>query len=118
MRWISWPFRLAGFMFWFAWQVLASSHGVFRDVFTRPDESNPSIVGYDAASTREWELALLSILISLTPGTLVLGTRSTHEHAPFTLYVHTMYETPDEVRDSVRSLEARMRTALRPGGVA
>lgn len=118
MRWISWPFRLVGFGFWFAWQVLASSHGVFRDVFTRPDESNPSIVGYDAASTGEGKLALLSILISLTPGTLVLGTRSTDGQAPFTLFVHTMYETPDEVLVSVRSLESRMVAALSPGGVA
>lgn len=114
---VLWPLRLIGFLGWYVWQMARSNVQVTVDILLRRDLSSPVIVGYPTRCRNEFETALLSILVSLTPGTLVLATHSTDGEAPWTLYVHDLYaDHAHQAHASVADLETRLLSALRPGG--
>ncbi|MEI2776167.1 MAG: Na+/H+ antiporter subunit E [Tetrasphaera sp.] len=118
------PLRVLGFAFWFALQVVRSGSRVLRDIVTPHDESHPLVVRQPTQCRSEAEIALLAILVSLTPGTLVLSLGE--EDAPETdgaararvrsLFVHTMYESLDEATADVARLERRLLRAIRVRG--
>ncbi len=61
---------------------------------------------------------MLASLITLTPGTLTLGTSTDAEQGRRVLYVHGMYH-PDAnaLRADLADLEQRMLTAIRARGL-
>lgn len=114
-RLVTVPVRAAWFVLWFAWQVVRSSFDVIRDVLTPAARTTPRVVrlrtgGGDA------HLTTLSILVTLTPGTLVLGVVPDDEHGR-ALLVHAMYEPDDEAAlTALHDLDRRLRGVLTPGG--
>lgn len=124
MKWLTWLPRFVGFLLWFAKEVLVSNAAVTYDVFTPEHKSSPIVVRYRTRCRTEYETALLSVLISLTPGTLVLSTdsRDGGPHggsgaAEYDLYVHCMYEDdPGAARRALRRTETRMLHGVRAEG--
>jgi multicomponent Na+:H+ antiporter subunit E len=130
VKWLTWPLRLLGFLLWYAWELIVSNVVVTRDVFTPRHRSSPIVVRYRTRCRSEFETVLLSVLISLTPGTLTLATVArTGEGAAgavvdrddgtegYDIFVHAMYsEGPQDARSGLQEMETHMLKGIRPGG--
>lgn len=130
MKWLTWLPRLAGFVLWYAWELILSNVAVTRDVFTRRHQSSPIVVRYRTRCRSEFETVLLSVLISLTPGTLTLATVARSGEGAdgavvdrddgtggYDIFVHAMYsDGPQDARSSLRKMETHMLDGIRPAG--
>jgi multicomponent Na+:H+ antiporter subunit E len=126
VKWLTWPLRLLGFLFWYAWELVLSNVAVTHDVLTPGQSSSPIVVRYRTRCRSEFETVLLSVLISLTPGTLTLatvarpraGTDGGDARAEeYDIFVHAMYsDGPQDARSSLQEMETHMLNGIRPGG--
>lgn len=117
MSWITWPLRILFFTAWFARAVVVSNVTVLRDNLTPGQSSHPGIARVQTNCRTDAELTLLAALVTLTPGTLTLGTVSTRDPQRRVLFVHGMYAADaDELRADVARIESRMLRAMRRTG--
>lgn len=120
MTWLTWPFRILGFLLWFLAEVITSSVSVLKDNLTPGQDSTPGIGAFDSRCRSESEATLLAAFITLTPGTLTLGLTSTEEDdggSDMRLYVHSLYSSdPDALRADLEEMESRMLRAVRRRG--
>lgn len=117
MTWITWPLRLVGFAFWFAYAVVDSNLSVLADLLTPGQKSTPGVVALATRCATDAEITVLSSLITLTPGTLTLGMR-TGPDAQVVLYVHGMYAADaEELRAELAEMESKMLSAIRREGL-
>ena len=133
MKWLTWPLRFLGFLLWYAWELILSNAAVTRDVLTPGHRSSPIVVRYRTRCRSEFETVLLSVLITLTPGTLTLATvarpragadgDASHGHEgvagteEYDIFVHAMYsDGPQDARSSLQEMETHMLNGIRPGG--
>lgn len=116
MSWLTWPLRIGAFVLWFIKEVIVCNLSVLRDNLTPGQDSAPGIARLETQCSTDFELTLLGALITLTPGTLTLGTRTIPD-AVRVLYVHGMYnDGPDSLREDLRDMESRMLFAVRREG--
>lgn len=116
MIWLTWPFRLLAFAFWFAREVVIANIAVLRDNLTPGQDSTPGIARYATRCRTDAEITLLAALITLTPGTLTLGTETTPK-GQRVLFVHGMYAADaDALRSELEGMETRMLHAVRRAG--
>ncbi|MFZ2260114.1 MAG: Na+/H+ antiporter subunit E [Luteococcus japonicus] len=114
MSLLTWPWRLVTFLGWFVVQLVISNVAVVADILTRTDRSAASVLAHRTSCRSEAEVALLSVLVSLTPGTLVLATRSDSDPLPgWTLFVHSMDGDVEGIRTQLATMEERMLHAIR-----
>lgn len=115
---LTWPFRAVGFALWFALQVVISNATVVRDNLSPGQNSTPGVVSLETRCRTDAELTILASLITLTPGTLTLGTSEPAKAGgPRILHVHGMYHsTPESLRDELRTIERHMLGAVRREG--
>ncbi|MGQ1838437.1 Na+/H+ antiporter subunit E [Kocuria turfanensis] len=127
MKWLTWPFRLIGFLLWYAWALVLSNVAVTQDVFTPGQRSSPIVVRYRTRCRSEFETVLLSVLISLTPGTLTLATVARSRNGAdgggedgtgeYDVFVHAMYsDGPQDARSSLQEMETHMLNGIRVDG--
>jgi multicomponent Na+:H+ antiporter subunit E len=136
VKWLTWPLRLIGFLLWYAWELVLSNAAVTRDVLTPGQGSSPIVVRYRTRCRSEFETVLLSVLITLTPGTLTLATvarprEDADQLAPdggagddgaagteeYDIFVHAMYsDGPQDARSGLQEMETHMLNGIRPGG--
>lgn len=112
MTLLSWPLRWLVFFGWMAGQIVRSTGQVLADIVVRRDRSEPRIVAFDSAARSAFEATLLSVLISLTPGSLVVAMRRSDR---YTLFVHSLYAGAQTLTELSR-IERRLLHAVRPGG--
>lgn len=114
MRIVSWPLRLLGFLAWFSWHMCASTARMVG-LIVRPHLACRGIIAEVSSGCRtRAEIAMLSVLISLTPGTLVVATRR-EEDGRWTLFVNDLFaRDAGATRTQTADLEARMMVALHP----
>lgn len=118
MSWFTWPIRLLGFVAWYAWQVLSSNLAVLRDNLTPGQASTTGIARFPTRCRSDAEITLLGALITLTPGTLTLGT-DIEDDGKRVLFVHGLYAADAEaLRDELDRMETRLLRALRRRGVS
>lgn len=99
------PLRAAAFLLWFAWQVLRSSVAVLGDVLTPGSRATPRVVRLDLDGAGGLHTTAISVLISLTPGTLVLGRDSGRS----AVLVHSMYHpSGDQARSDLQDMNRRL----------
>ena len=114
------PWRWIVFLLWYAGALVSSSRAVLHDLVTPGDQARSGIARVRSNCRSDAEVSLLSALITLTPGTLTLGTR--REPGPDgrrLLYVHGLYaEDADALREEIHDMEARMLHAMRRTGVS
>lgn len=119
---LTWLPRILWFHLWYLKELVVANVGVIKDTLSPGQNSEPGIVVARTRCTTEFEITLLSSLISLTPGTLTLGTRlvaaTDDDAAHRVLYVHFMYHPdPEDARAAVADMEEHMLTAVRRKGV-
>ena len=125
MTWPSWPWRFLGFWVWFAKELVVANGSVLHDNLTPGQKSTTGIARFATRCRTDAEITLLAALITLTPGTLTIGTTvadgtQKDEDAPGTrvLFVHGMYQaSADELRSVLAEMETRMLMAVRRKGV-
>ncbi len=109
---MSWPFRIIGFLLWYAKEFLLANLAVTADVLRprRRMKMRPAIVAVPAASRTDSEWTLISSLITLTPGTLTITI--SREHG--ILYVHGMFvESRAQLVADIQEMEDRLLNAMR-----
>lgn len=100
--------RLLG---WFAWQLAVSNAQVARAVLFPRRWVRPGTVRVPLRTTSRSTAALVSNITALTPGMQPVDGSS----APYAVHVHVLsMTTPDEVRELIWGLEARVRRAFDP----
>ncbi len=82
--------------------------------------STPSIIEMPLRCRTDLEVTAMASSITITPGTLVLGTAAATATSPPTLFVHSMFgRSRREVLDGLEDMERRLLRATRgdgPGG--
>ena len=103
--------RVISFIFYFIYEMIKANVQVAYDVMTPKYFMRPGIVKYPLNANTEWEINLLSTMISLTPGTLILDISEDRK----TMYIHVMYLTDPKkfVHDTKTGLERRLLEAIR-----
>ncbi|WP_223701528.1 Na+/H+ antiporter subunit E [Sutcliffiella deserti] len=76
----------AKLLFLFLRELLLANVQVIRDILRPKLKIEPGIFAMPTELKSEWEITLLSLLISLTPGTLVMDISDDNK----TLYIHAM----------------------------
>lgn len=88
-----WSVLAAGrLMLLFSWELLLANMRLARDVLTPRIRATPSVVAVTLDATTDLEILLLALLVSLTPGTVVLDIARDRQH----IYVYSMYSQDKE----------------------
>lgn len=103
--------RIISFIFYFLYEMIKANVQVAYDVMTPKYFMRPGIVRYPMNAQTDMEINLLSMVISLTPGTLILDISEDRK----TIYIHVMYlQDPEKfIKDTKTGLERRLLEALR-----
>ncbi|MGC5616799.1 Na+/H+ antiporter subunit E [Georgenia sp. Z1491] len=114
MSWLTWPFRILWFALWYAWQLVTSNVAVLKDNLTPGQDSTPGIARFATRCRTDLEVTLLAALITLTPGTLTIGTERAGPGDTRVLYVHGLYSaTAEEMCVELRDMESHLLRAVR-----
>ena len=112
-----WRFHLGhavSYVLWLVKEVIAGSLRVARQALTPGTFATPSIVRYDLRCERDLEVTWMASSITITPGTLVVGTAHGTATEPVTLYVHCVFEQDrEEIVAGLREMEDRLLRMLR-----
>lgn len=101
---------LVGLGLWASWAIVRSSAMVARDIVAPSSRLAPGVLIVPLHCRTPIEVSLFSGLLTLTPGTLVVGV---HPHLN-ELWVHGMYASdPEVLRAELLATEARVLRALR-----
>lgn len=98
-----------------SWRV---ARATWRPAGLHPPGTGPAIVEFPLACRSDLEVSILSSCITITPGTLVVGTAAAlAEHdVPPTLFVHAAFGgTRADLLSGLRELESRLLRATRDG---
>lgn len=121
MSWLTWVPRILWFVLWLGKEIASCSWSVIHDNVTPGQDSTVGIARIATQCRTEFEVMLLGSIITLTPGTLTVGSVSdeVNGQTKYALYVHSMYsETQDELRQEIADMEQHMLAAVRREGVA
>lgn len=103
--------RLLTFVLWYTGQLVVANISVARHVLSPRLRAVPGIAAVPLRLRKESHLALLTGLVTLTPGTLVLEVGG----APAVMFVHGLHNPdPETLRHQVQVLEDRLLTVLDP----
>ncbi len=82
--------------------------------FRPGDTSHPAIVEFPLRCATDGEIAMMASSITITPGTLVVGTAAGTADAPPTLFVHALFGgSREEVVGGLREMETKLLRATR-----
>lgn len=87
-------------------ELFLSSMQVFLLIVRPKMNLRPAIFEYDTVLTQDWEITLLSSLITLTPGTLVLAVSDDGKR----LYIHAL--NMDDAEEAVKSIKDTFEQAI------
>ncbi|MFP7300006.1 Na+/H+ antiporter subunit E [Neobacillus niacini] len=102
-------FRLWSFLkliFIFIRELILSNIAIVKVVLKPKLDMRPAIFAMDTALTKDWQITLLSSLITLTPGTLVIDVSEDNK----TLFIHAM--NIGEVEDEINSIKNSFEKAI------
>lgn len=91
MKTLTWLPRWVWLIIWFIGQIITSSWAVIKDLTTPGIDAYPGIVRVRTDCRSDAEVTMLSAFITITPGTLTLGTEIDDDGARW-IYVHSMYD--------------------------
>lgn len=81
-------------------ELILSNIAVIKVVLKPKLDMRPGIFAYETVLTKDWEITILSSLITLTPGTLVVEVSDDNK----ILYIHAMdIDDVDEAKNSIRN---------------
>lgn len=103
--------KVIGFAFYFLVQMIKANLQVAYDVMTPKYFTRPGIVRYPMNAKTDMEINLLAMMVSLTPGTLIMDLSEDRK----SVYIHVMYLNDPEVfiEEMRTGLERRLLDVLR-----
>lgn len=103
--------RVIGFFFFFLYELVLANLKIAWDIITPQHRMTPGIVAVPLDARTDLEITLLSIFITLTPGTLSLDLSDDKK----LLFVHVMYlDSPEAVISEIKTgFERRILEILR-----
>ena len=113
-RWrLSLPHAVA-YVLWLVKEIASGSLRVARKALTPGTFAEPAIIRYDLRCERDIEVTWMASSITITPGTLVVGTAHGTDTEPVTLFVHCVFDQDrDEIVAGLRDMEDRLLRMLR-----
>lgn len=91
MNILTWLPRWLWLIIWFIGQIITSSWSVLKDLTTPGIDAKPGIARVRTDCRTDGEVTMLAALITITPGTLTLGTDVDDEGTRW-IYVHSLYD--------------------------
>lgn len=103
--------KLLSFAVYFVYQIIKANLQVAYDVMTPNYFFRPGVVRFPMSARSDFEINILSMFISLTPGTLILDVSEDRK----ALYIHVMYLTDTEsfINELQTGVERRLLEVLR-----
>lgn len=103
--------KLIGFFFYFIYEMIKANLQVAYDVLTPSFFMKPGIVKYPTKAQTDFEITMLSTIISLTPGSLILDISEDKK----VLYIHVMYLKDKEkfIQQIENGFERRLLEVIR-----
>ena len=103
--------KIIGFIFFYSFEMLKANRQVAHDVVTPHYFMKPGIVGLPLEAKTDFEITMLSNMISLTPGTLVVDLSTDQK----VMFVHVMYLKSREefIKTTKEGLEKKLLEILR-----
>ena len=84
----------------FLTELIKANFGVLKIILKPRIENKPGFFVYETELERDWQLVLLSNLITLTPGTVVLGISDDRKK----IYIHSIdFSTKEEEIQNIKS---------------
>ncbi len=97
------------YLVWLVGQVIAGSVVVARRALRPGVFAEPSIVSFPLRCETDLEVTWMASSITITPGTLVVGTAHGSATEPVTVFVHSVFDADgDSVREGLRDMEDRL----------
>lgn len=93
-------------IFIFIKELILSNIAIVKVVLKPKLDMRPAIFAMDTVLTKDWQITLLSSLITLTPGTLVIDVSEDNK----TLFIHAM--NIGEVEDEINSIKNSFEKAI------
>ena len=93
--------KIVGLLFFFLWELLLANLRLAWDAITPGLDISPSIIALPLDAQTDSEIFLLSMLITLTPGTLSMEVTADRKH----LFVHCAYAGESTIDDLKKSLK-------------
>lgn len=108
------PVAAAAYTVFLVKEVFAGAARVVRIAASRAGYPPPSIVEFPLRCRSDLEISLMASSITITPGTLVVGTASARHGSPPTLYVHSVFGGSRQgTLDGLHDMEGRLLRATR-----
>lgn len=103
--------KIIGFLFFYFFEMIKANLQVAYDVITPHYFMSPGIVGLPLDAKTDFEITMLSNMISLTPGTLVVDLSTDRK----VMFVHVMYlkNREDFIKTTKHGLERKLLEILR-----
>ncbi|WP_313815900.1 Na+/H+ antiporter subunit E [Citricoccus sp.] len=109
--------NMVRYLVWLIGQVISGSLLVARRTLTPGTFAQPSIVSFPLRGTTDLEVTWMASSITITPGTLVVGTAHGTDTEPATVFVHSVFDADrDSVREGLRDMEDRLLRMTRGSG--
>ena len=116
MKTLTWLPRWIWLIIWFIGQIISSSWAVLKDLATPGLDAAPGIARVRTDCRTDAEVTLLSALITITPGTLTLGTDKDDQGVRW-IYVHSLYDgDPEAVAKGSIDMQNHIIAAMRHEG--
>lgn len=98
-------------MLLFSWELLLSSYGVLKQITTPKLTITPGIFTYKTALKGDWEVTALALLLTLTPGSVVMEV--SEEGDMFYIHAMDMEESKEAVIRSIGKFEKAIMEVTR-----
>lgn len=110
--------HLLSYLLFIGREVLKGSWLIASDALTPGHDATPAIVELPLRCRSDLEVTAMASSITITPGTLVVGTASAADEGDTpTLFVHSLYgRSRAEILDGLRDMESRLLRVTRPAG--
>jgi len=110
---------LLTYVAWILLEIIKGSVGVAKGVYSSRTRSSPAIVEYPLRAETDVEIVAMASSITITPGTLVVGTASGTATDGPSLFVHALFaESREQVVADLTEMEDRLLRATRGRGGA
>jgi multicomponent Na+:H+ antiporter subunit E len=118
-RWRFSAWNMLRYVVWLVGQVVSGSLTVARRALSPGRFAAPSVVAYPLRCSTDLEVTWMASSITITPGTLVVGTAHGTRTAPATVFVHSVFDQDrDSVHAGLREMEDRLLRMTRGTGWA
>jgi multicomponent Na+:H+ antiporter subunit E len=102
---------LIDFIVFYFWDLILGALKIASDVVTPKDLSSPGIMKFPLRASTDFEITLLSNLITFSPGSMVIDLDEDRKH----LYIHLMFLSNKDqaIKDFSEKFEQRVLRILR-----